>query len=130
MARRRQVPNVRSAAAPQGASEAITEEQLRSEVEAWARKIGVQPNNVEIVPLGRKWGEYHTSGTIRLNSELLRHPKSFRDMVIAHELLHGKLGGSHGRLFRVMLDAYLAQGVDDTATGTPGTTGDVTGMGS
>jgi predicted metal-dependent hydrolase len=118
MAGRRRVPNVRSAAAPQGVGESITEEQLRSEVETWAKKIGVQPKSIEIAPLKRKWGEYHTSGTIRLNSELLNHPKQFRDMVIAHELLHGKLGGSHGRLFRVMLDAYLAQGADDvTGTG-------------
>jgi predicted metal-dependent hydrolase len=86
--------------------EAVPRELLRTEVEAWARRIGVQPRELHIRPMTRKWGSCSTSGRVSFNTDLLRQPADFRRRVIVEELLHLKVP-NHGRLFRSLLHAYL-----------------------
>ncbi len=86
--------------------EAVPRDVFRAEIDAWARRIGVQPRELHIRPMTRKWGSCSTNGRVTLNAELLRAPAAFRRRVIVEELLHLKVP-NHGKLFRSLLRAYL-----------------------
>jgi predicted metal-dependent hydrolase len=82
-------------------------ELLKAEVHAWAKRIGVVPQAVHIRPMKRKWASCSSKGRLTFDVDLLRQPARFRAAVIAHEILHLKLP-NHGKLFRSLLRAYLA----------------------
>lgn len=93
--------------------EAISRDLLLAEVWAWARRIGVADRlkEVHIRPMKRKWGSVSSRGRLTLNADLVALPPNRRREVIVHELVHLKLNrGTHGRLFRALVKAYLAQG--------------------
>lgn len=88
--------------------ETIPTDLFKSEVRAWARRIGVEPKEVHVRPMNRKWASCSTQGRLTFNTELLDQTSSFRREVIVHELLHLKIP-NHGRVFKALLKAYLAQ---------------------
>lgn len=61
--------------------EMIPKEILRSEVEAWARRIKVEPKQIHIRPMSRKWGSCSTAGRLTLDAGLLSQPADFRKQV-------------------------------------------------
>jgi hypothetical protein len=85
---------------------------FKAEVEAWARRIGVEPKEVRLRPMNRKWASCSSRGRLTFDPALLRQPAQFRAEVIAHELLHLKVP-NHGRLFRMMLKAHIQQEGND-----------------
>ncbi len=87
--------------------ETISTEVFKSEVNAWAKKIGVEPTEVHLRPMKKKWASCSSKGRLTFNTDLLREPAAFRREVIVHELLHLKLP-NHGKVFRSLLRAYLA----------------------
>ena len=84
----------------------ISKDLLKSEVQAWAKRIKVEPKEVHIRTMKRKWGSCSTAGRLTLNAELLSQPAEFRRRVIVEELVHLKVP-NHGKLFRSLLRAYL-----------------------
>ncbi len=90
--------------------EAVASVILVAEARAWARRIGVEERlrEIHIRPMHRKWASVSTRGRLTLSRDLLTQPATFRAQVLVHELVHLKLGnGSHGRLFRALVRAYL-----------------------
>jgi len=83
-------------------------EVFNAEVRAWAERIGVQPREIHVRPMKRKWASCSSNGRLTFDLDLLRQPSKVRAEVIIHELLHLKLP-NHGRLFRALLKAYKAQ---------------------
>lgn len=79
---------------------------LYSEVLAWAKRIGVEPREIRIRPMKRKWGSSSTAGRLTLSGELLARPAEFRKKIIVHELFHLKVP-NHGRFFKSLVAAYL-----------------------
>jgi len=86
--------------------EAVPVELFKAEVRAWARRIGVEPREIRIRPMKRKWASCSSAGRLTFDKELLRRPAAFRAQVIVHELLHLKVP-NHGRVFRALMRAYL-----------------------
>jgi predicted metal-dependent hydrolase len=86
--------------------ETVPAEIFKSEVKAWARKIGVDPKEIHLRPMKRKWASCSTRGRLTFDTDLLRQPANFRREVIVHELLHLKVP-NHGPVFRSLLRAYL-----------------------
>jgi predicted metal-dependent hydrolase len=82
-------------------------EVFKAEVRAWAERIGVQPREIHIRPMKRKWASCSSNGRLTFDLDLLRQPSKVRAGVIIHELLHLKLP-NHGRLFHALSRAYLA----------------------
>lgn len=68
----------------------------------------MEPKEVHIRPMRRKWGSCSSAGRLTLDAGLLREPAAKRAEVIVHELLHLKVP-NHGPLFRSLLRAYLTQ---------------------
>ena len=86
--------------------EAVSRDLFKAEVQAWAQRMGVEPKEVHIRPMTRKWGSCSTTGRLTFNEELLGESPEFRRRVIVEELLHLKVP-NHGKLFRALLRSYL-----------------------
>lgn len=87
--------------------EIVPAEIFKAEVRAWAKRIGVEPREIRLRAMKRKWGSCSTAGRLTFNTELLTQPAYFRREVIIEELLHLKVP-NHGKLFRALRRAYLA----------------------
>ena len=87
--------------------EAIRKDIFKAEIKAWAARIGVEPKEIHIRPMTKKWGSCSTSGRVTFNKTLLNKPADFRKRVIVEELLHLKVP-NHGKLFKSLLRAYLS----------------------
>ena len=81
-------------------------ERFKERVRGWAQKIGVEPKEVHIRQMSRKWASCSTRGRLSFSKELLEEPKKRQDEVIVHELLHLRYP-NHGKLFHVMLKSYI-----------------------
>ena len=85
---------------------AIPRDVFRAEVQAWAKRIRVEPKEIHIKPMKRKWGSCSTSGRLTFDTDLLRQHAEFRKRVVVEELLHLRIP-NHGKLFKTMLRALL-----------------------
>ena len=88
--------------------EVIPADIFKGEVRAWASRIGVEPKEVHLRPMTKKWASCSSAGRLTFNTDLLGEPASFRAEVIVHELLHLKVP-NHGKVFRALLKAHLAE---------------------
>jgi predicted metal-dependent hydrolase len=88
--------------------DAVPKEVFKAEVAAWAKRIGVEPKQLHVRPMSRKWGSCSTAGRVTFDAGLLTQPAAFRREVIVHELLHLKVP-NHGMLFKALLRAYLGE---------------------
>jgi len=86
----------------------VSKDIFKAEVRAWAARIGVEPKEVHVRPMKRKWGSCSTAGRVTFDSHLLAESAALRKRVIVEELLHLKVP-NHGKLFKALLKAYLAQ---------------------
>ena len=77
-----------------------------SRVEYWSGRLNVQPRQVRVQSMTRKWGSCSMSGIITLANDLADQEDGFQDFVIAHELLHLRVP-NHGRLFKALMTAYV-----------------------
>ena len=84
----------------------IKPEEFKKEVINWANKIGVNPKEVHVRKMKRKWASCSTSGRVTFATSLLREARRKRDEVIVHELLHLRYP-NHGRLFHVLVKHHL-----------------------
>jgi hypothetical protein len=88
--------------------EIVPREVFRAEVRDWATRIGVEPREVHLRSMRRKWASCSSSGRLTFSTDLLGETARFRSEVIVHELLHLKVP-NHGKVFRALLKAYLAE---------------------
>jgi predicted metal-dependent hydrolase len=84
----------------------IEAEVFKDEVRAWAQRLDVQPAEVHITGMRRKWASCSSRGRVTFDADLLAQPEPFRREVIVHELLHLKVA-NHGPLFRALLRTHL-----------------------
>ena len=89
----------------------VSKDIFKAEVAAWEQRLRVEPREVHVRPMRRKWGSCSTSGRVTFNAELLAESAVFRKRVIVEELLHLKVP-NHGRLFRALLKAHLGRDVN------------------
>ncbi len=99
---------------------AIPRDVFLAEVEAWARRIGVRPQSVQLRTMARKWGSCSTAGRVTFDMGLLRQHAEFRKRVIIEELLHLRVP-NHGKLFKALLHAFLDQVDSEQCVADPAT---------
>ncbi len=88
--------------------EPIGVDEFKAEVRAWAERIGVQPVEIHVRPMRRKWASCSSRGRLTFDVELLSQPGEIRDEVVVHELVHLKVP-NHGGLFRTFVRAHQAE---------------------
>jgi predicted metal-dependent hydrolase len=86
----------------------ISKEVFKAEVGAWASIMKVEPKEVHVRPMIRKWGSCSTTGRVSFDLGLLAQGYRLRKEIIVHELPHLKVP-NHGKLFKALLKAYMAQ---------------------
>ncbi|MDW8413827.1 MAG: M48 family metallopeptidase [Acidobacteriota bacterium] len=91
---------------PAALEDLVPAEVFKAEVYAWGRRLRVELKEIHLHPMKRKWASCSSRGRLTFDTELLRQPAAFRREVIVHELLHLKVP-NHGKLFKVLLKAYL-----------------------
>ena len=90
--------------------EVISKDIFKAEVKVWAERIDVEPKEIHVRPMTKKWGSCSTSGRVTFNTELLAESASLRKRAIVEELLHLKVP-NHGKLFKALLRVYLGREV-------------------
>lgn len=88
----------------------LSRAEFQVEVEAWAQRLRVRPQVVQVRRMRRKWGSCSARGRVTFAADLLGQHPDFRKRVIVEELLHLRLP-NHGKLFRTLLRAHAAQDV-------------------
>ena len=91
-----------------GQGSMITPDELKQEVHLWAKKIAVNPLEVHIRKMTRKWASCSSRGRITFNSDILKESRKFLKEAIVHELLHMKYP-NHGKMFKVLMKSYLGK---------------------
>ncbi len=88
----------------------VRAEEFKLEVREWADKIGVEPKEIHIRKMSRKWASCSSKGRLTFNTSLLKESEDFRLKTIIHELLHLKYP-NHGKMFNSLLNTYLKKGL-------------------
>ena len=89
--------------------ERVAADVFKAEVRRWAAQISVEPKEIHIRPMKRKWASASSAGRLTFDTDLLTEPPDKRAEIIVHELVHLKIG-NHGPLFRSLVRAHLANG--------------------
>jgi predicted metal-dependent hydrolase len=72
----------------------------------WERTLGVAVAGYFLQRMKTRWGACnHRSGTIRLNTELVKKPRDLLEYVVVHEMLH-LIEHTHGPRFVDLLDGF------------------------
>ena len=79
---------------------------LKRRAMKWAVKLKVNPRQLRVQDMRRKWGSCSTVGTVTFAYDLTQQDVRFQDFVIVHELLHLKVR-NHGRVFKALLTAHV-----------------------
>lgn len=79
---------------------------LKRRAMAWALRLKVNPERVEIADMPKKWGSCTSDGVVTFADELADTDESFQDYVIVHELLHLRYK-THGKRFQAMMSALV-----------------------
>lgn len=73
-------------------------------IEKWERKLGVKVSRYFLQRMKTKWGGCNPkTGTIRLNTELVKKPKDLLEYIIVHEMVH-LIEPTHSERFLSILD--------------------------
>lgn len=86
---------------------------LRAEVQAWARRVGVEPTEIHIRAMTTKWASCSSAGRLTFARSLLQQPARFRSEAILHEVLHLRVP-NHGRLFKTLFRTLIAEKYPDS----------------
>jgi hypothetical protein len=86
--------------------ERVAADVFKAEVRRWAAQIGVEPKEIHVRPMTRKWASASSAGRLTFDTDLLTEPSDKRAEIIIHELVHLKVG-NHGPLFRSLVRAHL-----------------------
>lgn len=82
------------------------DQKLKRRVMAWALRLKVNPERVDITEMPNKWGSCTSDGVVTFADELSTAEESFQDFVIVHELLHLRYP-THGKRFQTMMSAMV-----------------------
>lgn len=84
----------------------ISKDEFKKQVFNLADKIEVEPREVHIRKMKKKWASCSAKGRLTFDTSLLNESTEKRLKIIIHELLHLKYP-THGKMFKRLLDTYL-----------------------
>lgn len=82
------------------------EQELKRRAAAWAVRLKVNPERVDIADMPEKWGSCGSDGVVTFADELAETDQAFQDYVIVHELLHLRYR-THSKRFHAMMSALV-----------------------
>jgi len=92
----------------------IPVQDFKTEVRTWTEEIGVEPKEIHVREMKRKWASCSNKGRLTFSYALLNTRYEQRSIAIVHELLHLRYE-SHNKMFKSLLSAHLKRkGIDET----------------
>ena len=85
--------------------------EFKQTVNDWANRIRVQPAQIRLQAMRRKWASCSRDGVVSFSQDLLGESRTFGEAVIVHELVHLKVR-NHGRLFQSLMRSFLGARAD------------------
>lgn len=82
------------------------EAHFRTSVLKWAKTIKIEPKQIQMRPMTRKWASCSGKGYLTFSKLLLNEKREFGEYVIVHELLHLKIP-NHSKLFKSFMITYM-----------------------
>jgi hypothetical protein len=90
----------------------IPVQDFKKEVKEWAEEIGVEPDEIHVREMTKKWGSCSSRGRLTFSYALLNRDSDERSIAIVHELLHLRYP-THNKMFKSMFKSYLEEkGID------------------
>jgi len=83
-------------------------EEFKKEVLNWAEELDVEPKEIHIRKMTRKWASCSSKGRVTFSFDLLEQDFETRAKAIVHELLHLKYQ-NHGKMFKYLLRTHLSR---------------------
>jgi len=93
--------------APESAPEPMTPAELDDRIAAWAERLGVEVDRVQLLEMRTKWASCSSQGTLTLHCDLLRMPRDLVDYVLCHELLHRKVP-DHNQSWQLLMGMHIS----------------------
>jgi hypothetical protein len=81
---------------------------FKKEVMDWAGEVGVQPKEIQIRKMKKKWASCSSKGRLSFSYELLNKNYEQRAKAIVHELLHLRYP-NHSKIFHSLLISHLSK---------------------
>ncbi len=81
---------------------------FKKEVLEWAKELNLQPKEIHVRKMKKKWASCSSKGRLTFSYDLLNKPFDARSKAIVHELLHLKYP-NHGNMFKALLISYLSK---------------------
>jgi predicted metal-dependent hydrolase len=81
---------------------------FKREVNNWAEELGVQPKEIHVREMTKKWASCSSRGRLTFSYGLLNRSEAVRAYAVVHELLHLRYP-THNKMFKNLLKAYLSQ---------------------
>jgi len=81
---------------------------FKKEVIEWAEIVGVNPKEVHMRQMRRKWASCSGKGRLSFSFDLLEKSFEERAKAIVHELLHLRYP-DHNKMFESLLKTYLSK---------------------
>jgi predicted metal-dependent hydrolase len=76
-------------------------------IKKWERLMGIAVSRLYVQRMKTKWGSCnHRSGSIRLNTDLVRKPRECLEYIVVHEMAH-LLEPTHNARFISLMDQYM-----------------------
>ena len=79
---------------------------FKEAVRSWANTLNVEPSQIRVQRMKRKWASCSPNGTVTFSEEILSQCRELQEYVIVHELLHLRVQ-NHGKLFGSLMSVYL-----------------------
>jgi len=86
----------------------MNQAEFKQRVLAWAKIMDMQPKEIQIRKMPKKWGQCSSTGIVTFAEDLLSQPLEFIDSVIVHELLHLKFP-RHNKIFKLLHGIFLKE---------------------
>ena len=83
-------------------------ENFKKEVLGWAEEIGVEPKEIHIRQMNKKWASCSSKGRLTFSHNLLNRSFEERSVAVVHELLHLRYD-THNKMFKALLSAHLSK---------------------
>lgn len=80
--------------------------EFKNEVKDWSEIVGLEPKEIQIRQMSRKWASCSSKGRLTFSFELLEKDFEDRAKVIVHELLHLRYP-NHSEMFNSLLKVHL-----------------------
>jgi hypothetical protein len=86
----------------------VTKEEFKEEVMDLAREVRLEPKEIHIRKMSKKWASCSSKGRLTFDPSILDLANRERAEIVLHELIHLRYP-NHGKMFNLILNTHLSK---------------------